>query len=376
MRLAIDVRRVRNFGIGTYIRNLTDALGEIDKQNEYVLVRSAGDEHEFPELPPNFRTVIYDHDDSDPRDHYAFPWFLRGLKADLVHFPLNRVPLLMPRPFVVTVHDMSSLLFEERTSFQQQLQLYRFRRGLLRADSVMVVSDATRRDVENLLDIDRARLRLVYNAPNPDFFRTPGPEVEAERQRVLERYQIQYPYLLYAGSIRPQKNVPRLIESFAVAREEFMHEERYAELRLIVIGDEISRYPQVRRAVIESRVENYVRFLGFVEFETLRCFYEGATAFVFPSLYEGFGLPPIEAMACGTPVITSMSSSLPEVVGNAAMLVNPENVFDIARGIKEVLFDPDLQRRLIAAGREHALKFSWKRTAQEVLKIYREVAGK
>jgi glycosyltransferase involved in cell wall biosynthesis len=132
----------------------------------------------------------------------------------------------------------------------------------------------------------------------------------------------------------------------------------------------------VRRAVIQTRVANAVRFLGFVPFDTLRVFYESAAAFVFPSLYEGFGLPPLEAMACGTPVVTSNVSSLPEVVGEAAMIVNPENVFDIARGIKEVLLDDDLRKRLIEAGLQQAQSFSWERTAREVLATYTRVAGK
>ena len=119
----------------------------------------------------------------------------------------------------------------------------------------------------------------------------------------------------------------------------------YKDLRLVIIGDTISQYPAVRQAVIKSRVETVVRFLGFVPFETLRCFYESAAAFVFPSRYEGFGLPPLEAMACGTPVVCSNVSSLPEVVGDAAILVNPENVFDIARGIRDVLLDEELRRR-------------------------------
>ena len=131
----------------------------------------------------------------------------------------------------------------------------------------------------------------------------------------------------------------------------------------------------MRRAVVQTRVENAVRFLGFVPFDTLRLFYETATAFVFPSLYEGFGLPPLEAMASGTPVITSGVSSLPEVVGDAAMLVNPENVFDIARGIKEVLLNRELRESLIAKGKVHAASYSWERTAGEVLQIYREVGG-
>jgi glycosyltransferase involved in cell wall biosynthesis len=128
--------------------------------------------------------------------------------------------------------------------------------------------------------------------------------------------------------------------------------------------------------VIKSRVKDVVRFLGFVPFDTLRCFYESAAAFVFPSRYEGFGLPPLEAMACGTPVVTSNSSSLPEVVGDAAVQVNPENVFEIARGIREVLVDEELRARLIRRGWEQAARFSWSSTARQVLEIYREAAGR
>jgi glycosyltransferase involved in cell wall biosynthesis len=182
--------------------------------------------------------------------------------------------------------------------------------------------------------------------------------------------------LLYAGNIRPQKNIPRLVEAFAVARTQLENDPRYKNLRLIIIGDEISKYPAVRRAVMQSRVEHAVRFLGFVPFDTLRVFYELASAFVFPSLYEGFGLPPLEAMASGTPVITSEIGALPEAVGDAAMLVNPENVFDIARGIREVLSNDELRVRLIDKGRQHAATFSWERTAKEVIGIYRQVCDR
>jgi glycosyltransferase involved in cell wall biosynthesis len=289
----------------------------------------------------------------------------------------------MRKPYVVTIHDMSILLFQTRRSLRNSLRQYRFRRGLLRADRVIAVSASTRRDVENLMGVPPERIRLVYNAPSPEFFQhchaadagAAGPETWAlEQHRILERYQIHYPFLLYAGAIRPQKNIPRLVEAFAIARAGLAGHPEYRDLRLIIIGDEISRYPSVRQAVIQSRVEDVVRFLGFVPFDTMRVFYEAATAFCFPSLYEGFGLPPLEAMASGTPVITSSMSSLPEVVGEAAMLVNPENVFDIARGIKEVLLDPDLRATLIEAGRTHAAKYSWKNTAQQVLEIYREIA--
>src|SRR5581483_3220729 len=186
---------------------------------------------------------------------------------------------------------------------------------------------------------------------NPGILPRQGVDPLEERRRIMERYQIHYPYLLYAGSIRRHKNIPRLIEAFAAVRGQLSSHPVYRDLRLVIIGDTISQFPSVRQAVIRSRVEQMVRFLGFVPLETLRCFYQSAAAFVFPSRYEGFGLPPLEVMACGAPVVTSNVSSLPEVVGDAAVLVNPENVFDIARGIREALLDSQLRGDLIRRGR-------------------------
>jgi glycosyltransferase involved in cell wall biosynthesis len=382
-KAVIDVRRVRDFGIGTYIRNLVHALGVLDKINRYVLVGVAADKKVLGVLPANFQFAAYGRRDDDPWDNIAFPFFLRRFHPDLVHIPLNRVPWAMARPYVVTIHDMASLLFEKSSGARMKLRRYRFRRGLQRANRVIAVSEATRRDVQRELGIPADRVRVVYNAPDPEFFahrpvadaRVAGPDGHSrELHRILERYQIHYPFLLYAGNIRKQKNIPRLVDAFAVVRQSLASHAVYKDLHLIIIGDEISQNPAVRRAMIQGRVEHAVRFLGFVPFDTLRNFFEAAAAFVFPSLYEGFGLPPLEAMASGTPVITSGVSSLPEVVDDAALLVNPENVFDIARGIKEVLLDDGLRETLVRRGRVQAAKFSWERAAREVLEIYREVA--
>jgi glycosyltransferase involved in cell wall biosynthesis len=379
LRIVLDIRHARDFGIGTYIRNLVQALVKIDQENHYILVGRPADFEQCSVSGGNFETAAYRRSGEELADEVAFPLFLRGFAADLYHIPLNSVPLLMPRPYVVTIHDMSGLLFPEGRKQQHGLGPYRFRRGLQRADRVIAVSAATRRDVEKFMGIPADRIRQVYNAPDPQFLghRPAGDadSLENERQLILERYQISYPFLLYAGNIRTQKNIPRLVEAFAVLRGDLEDHPEYKDLRLIIIGDEISRYPSVRRAVIQTRVEQVVRFLGFVPFDTLRIFYEAAAAFVFPSLYEGFGLPPLEAMSCGTPVVTSGVSSLPEVVGDAAMIVNPENVFDIARGVREVLLDQDLRASLIRKGYQQVRRFSWERTAREVLQIYREVAA-
>jgi glycosyltransferase involved in cell wall biosynthesis len=377
LHIVIDARRIRDFGIGTYIRSLIHALATVDPANQYTVVVTPADIRALSGLPANFRLAVYARTDSAALDNLAFPFFLRGLSPDLVHIPLNRVPLLMFRPYVVTIHDMANLLYSQGgSSFGLYLRRNRFRRGLERAARVVAVSDATKRDVENLMGVRPNRIRRVYNAPDPGFLDPHRSSGADERQLIMERYQIGYPFLLYAGNIRAHKNVPRLVEAFAVVRGQLAAHPVYKDLRLIIIGDTISQYPAVRQAVIKSRVEQMVRFLGFVPFETLRCFYESAAAFVFPSRYEGFGLPPLEAMACGTPVVTANVSSLPEVVGDAAVLVNPANVFDIARGIRDVLLDEALRTELIRRGLEQASRFSWERTARQMLEIYQEAAAK
>jgi glycosyltransferase involved in cell wall biosynthesis len=370
LRIVFDARRARDFGIGTYIHGLLHALAAIDQSNEYVLVALPEDQSTLAGLPPNFKTTAYRRADSYSLNHLTFPLFLSRLRPSLVHIPLNQVPLFMREPYVVTIHDMSRLLFETGSGLRMQTRRFLLRRGLLRAKRIMAVSETTMRDVHDALGIPADRIRLAYNAPNPDFFK-PAPAGRA--RGILERYQIDYPFLLYAGNIRPQKNIPRLVEAFAVAREQLSRHPLYRDLHLIIVGDEISRYPSVRRAVIRTRVEKVVRFLGFVPFEALRVFFESAALFVFPSLYEGFGLPPLEAMATGTAVVASNVSALAEVLGDAALLVNPENVFEIARAIQDALLDEDLRGQLIAKGKAQAARYSWERTAREVLAVYSDV---
>jgi glycosyltransferase involved in cell wall biosynthesis len=374
LRILIDARRIRDFGIGTYIRNLVAGLGRVDRDNRYIVVADPKDREELPALPSNFDIAAYRTSSNTVVRAVAVPAFFRGFKANIHHIPLITVPVGMASPYVVTIHDMSTLLYDGQLGLQHNLRLRLFRRGLTRASRIIAVSEATRRDVLNTLGIAPERISLVYNAPDP-IFTAPVRSLELEEShRIMERYQINYPFLLYAGNIRPQKNIPRLIEAFAVLRGEIAKHPVYSNLRLIIIGDEISKFPAVRHAVFQSRVETWVRFLGFVPIQTLRLFYKAAAAFVFPSLYEGFGLPPLEAMACGTPVVTSNVSSLPEVVGDAAIAVNPENVFDIERGMREALLDGSARFRCIERGFDQVRRFSWDRTARQVLEIYKEAA--
>jgi glycosyltransferase involved in cell wall biosynthesis len=380
LQIALDTRRIADFGIGTYIRNLVRALALVDSVNQYTLITTEHPVPEFSDLPANYRTAIFPGQTRTGLAQLNYGLFLGKLGADLFHLPLNAVPLLMPKPYLVTIHDMSTLLFASQAGYRNRLRHFYLRRGLLRADRVMTVSMATCRDVEALLGIPASRIRVIYNAPDPIFHAPAARDGEEpghapEIQRVLDRYRIHYPFLLYVGRTNPQKNIPRLVEAFAVLRGEIQDHPLYWDLRLLIIGDEISRYPALRHAVIQSRVEETVRFLGFVPIDTLRSFYQAASAFVFPSLYEGFGLPPLEAMACGTPVVCSYVSSLPEVVGEAAEIVNPENVFDIARGMREVLLNAERRKAMVEMGFEQSRRFSWERTAQQVLEAYEEIGS-
>jgi glycosyltransferase involved in cell wall biosynthesis len=197
--------------------------------------------------------------------------------------------------------------------------------------------------------------------------------VAEDRVRVFERYQLNDPFILYSGRIRPHKNLHRLIEAFAVLKSELADDEQLRNLKLIIIGDELSKHQYLRLTVVRSGVQQDVRFFGFVPYPILRVFYQSASLFAFPSLYEGFGLPPLEAMANGAPVLASNTSSLPEVLGDAALLVNPENVFEIARGMKSILLDKKYRDCLVARGVKQVTKFSWKVAAERVLEAYKSV---
>jgi glycosyltransferase involved in cell wall biosynthesis len=245
------------------------------------------------------------------------------------------------------------------------------KRLLTHAAKIFAVSNFTKNDVQRVFGIPAAKIEVIYNAIDERFR---GGHASAEdREFIAERYQVNYPFVLYAGRISPHKNIVRLIEAFSALKGELEKENQLADLKLIIIGDDLSGHPDLRRTVIRSGMQNDVRFLGFVPVDVLRIFYDTAKLFVFPSLYEGFGLPPLEAMAHGTPVVTSNTSSLPEVVGNAAVLVNPENVFEIMRALHRTLVDQTLRDQLRQRGYEQASRYSWEASAGRILQAYGEI---
>jgi glycosyltransferase involved in cell wall biosynthesis len=374
VKIAIDIRRMTEFGVGTYIRNVVRTLGRLDRETTYFLIGSPTKVKEIGALPPNFHTVPLAEPERTLKSYWEFRTVVKRLGCDLVHIPnLFSVPRMLPCPYVMTVHDMLEHLSRARqqTGFWGSLHFQSTKRVLRGAARIFAVSNFTKNEMEKLFDIPAGRIEVVYNAIDERFLH--GHASAADRQLIAERYQVTYPFLLYAGRISPHKNVVRMIEAFSALKTELEKDQALPDLKLIIIGDDVSGNPDLRRTVIRSGVQNDVRFLGFVPIEVLRTFYDQAKVFIFPSLYEGFGLPPLEAMAHGTPVVTSNVSSLPEVVGNAAVLVHPENVFEIMRALQRVLLDQPLREKMKERSYRQAAKFSWEKSVRRIMDAYREV---
>jgi glycosyltransferase involved in cell wall biosynthesis len=322
-------------------------------------------------LPPNFKQLIQPEEDSVWRDHLVLPMALRKHEVDIFHVTHHESPIAVPARLVVTIHDCVHILFpsENISRFRNYRRYLHTKRVVNRADKVIAVSESTKDDLVDIFNLAPSKINVIHNALDDRFTLTTAAENPAQ---VLERYQLKDPFILYSGRIRPHKNLHRLIEAFAVLKNELGNTGPLRNLKLIIIGDELSQHQYLRLTVIRSGVQQDVRFFGFVPYPVLRVFYQSAAMFAFPSLYEGFGLPPLEAMANRTAVLASNTSSLPEVLEDAALLVNPENVFEIARGMKTILLDEAVRQRLIEKGIRQVTKFSWQLAAKRVVETYEQ----
>lgn len=370
-RIAIDARKWRDYGIGTYVRNLVRHLARLDHETTYYLFCDRQDAATLRDLAGNFVPVVDDSAGYGFKEHVSIPLKLRRLGIDLFHAPHYVLPLLCPTRSVVTIHDCIHLLFPQYLPNRAAVHYAAFmmRSAIRRSAVVLTVSEASRADILRFFpDTEAERVQVVPNAIDPAILDDPGEE---EKERVRERYQIRGRFVLYAGNVKPHKNLERLVSAFALARQRGGLE----DVKLILIGDEVSRQGSLRRTMEAAGLRHDVRFFGFVPDRTLACLYRMASAFAFPSLYEGFGLPPLEAMACGAPVVTSRLSSLPEVVGDAALLVDPYSVEDIAAALLRVLSDEPLRKDLIARGHARARAFSWEQSVQRIHATYLKVLG-
>ena len=370
MRIAIDARKLRDFGIGTYLRNILMELSRLDRDTEYVVLCRPDDMGSGDVLGQNFRMVPETAPTYSVAEQFKIPLSLAREGVRLVHEPHYVLPPLIRCRSVVTIHDCIHLMFPQ---YLPNRLAYVYARGSMwsaarKANKILTVSDASKRDILRFFNVAPEKVVVIHNAIDERFMSPADPE---RMDLVRQRYQLDHPFVLYVGNIKPHKNIERLIDAFGRARTLGPD-----NLKLIIIGDEISKYPGLRQSVHKHKLDKHVRFLGFQPMETLAAFYRLARVFVFPSLYEGFGLPPLEAMACGAPVVTSNVSSLPEVAGGAALLVDPYDEEAIAAGIVRAVTDEALRADLIARGRERARSFSWAQSVRRIHEIYMEVANR
>ena len=365
--IAIDARKIHDFGIGTYVRNLVRAISRLDGENRYLLLVGPQGAEALADLPPNFQLVLERSRVYSVRELFALSWRLWRLRLDLYHATHYVLPVVLPCKAVVTIHDIIHLLYPEflpsRLAFYYAQRM--IRSSLERSSRVIAVSQTTRSDLLRLFEVDGRKIEVVYNGVDPAFHRRLEPGELAQWQ---ERLGLRQPYLLFVGNPKPHKNLDNVIQAFARARS--IHD---FEGELVCVGGQPEADLRTRQRAETLGVTGHVRLLGKVPDEALPAIYQGATLFLYPTLYEGFGLPVVEAMASGIPVITSNTSALREIGEGSAQLVNPLDVEALARAIAHSMADPEHRASLVELGRRRAREFTWDRAARRTLAIYKGV---
>jgi alpha-1,3-rhamnosyl/mannosyltransferase len=372
MRLVLDARTATDHfpGIGRYVANLAQAMVPLlGAGDQLSLLRDPGQPSSWdPAALAGERAQVVDVPLSpfSLGQQWSIPRLLRHLGADVYHSPYYLMPYCPGVPVVVTVYDLIPLLFPRLTSARARL-LFRWTMALaLRtASHVIVISEATCCDLLAFFRLSPQKVTTIHLAAASSFCPPPHTEVE----RVCHKYALPQDYVLYLGINKPHKNLVRLVEAWGQRRDSQF---TIRNSQLVIAGAWDSRYPEPRQRVAALGLEVAIRFLGPVPEADLPALYAGTALFVFPSLYEGFGLPVLEAMACGAPVACSNTSSLPEVGGDKVLYFDPADVEAIAGALRQALADPDLRAELRERGLARAAQFSWERTAQETLHLYRE----
>jgi glycosyltransferase involved in cell wall biosynthesis len=367
MRIALDAIPLVNAktGIGHYTDALAEWLARNNQKHQYEL----------------FSPFDFDFRGSKPENlikrflpvRSVFrKWWLIGLPAmlqispvDLFHGTNYSIPIFAPCPTVVTIHDMS--LFAQAQT-HESINVRRGKRRIpimaRRASVIIAPSEATKREIVKYLGTSEEKIRVIHEAAREKMEPLPLPAC----QQVLDKHQIKRPYLLYVGTIEPRKNLLTLIRAY----DEMLKTTRHRP-QLVFCGGRGWLDSDVFKYVEELRLKDLVRFTGYVDDADLPAIYSSAEVFVYPSIYEGFGLPPLEAMACGTPVVVSNSSSLPEVVANAGLTHNPHDYRALAASTVKLLEDSALYGHFKNAGLEQASRFSWERAARETQSVYDEL---
>ena len=370
MRIAIDAHSVgaKLGGNESYALNLIEALAQIDRVNEYTLyVTTAAAQDRFHQRWPNFKVHRTLPHTPLIRIPLTLSAELRKHPVDVLHVQFTAPPFC-PCPVVVSIHDLSfehlPQTFNRRSRTQLRLTV---RHSARRATKILTLSEHTRRDVIDTYGLDANKVTAIPLAAPTHF----GPVADAnELQRVRHTYGIEDDYVLTVGSIQPRKNLVRLIKAYAMLRGA-PSSNRCP--KLVIVGKCAWLYDETLRALEETGVRDSVVLTGYVPEPDLPALYSGALCFVYPSYFEGFGLPPLEAMKCGAPVIVGNATSLPEVVGEAALKVDPFDVSAIAEAMDRLINNSQLRTELSVKGQARAKMFDWTDTARRTLAVYEQV---
>ncbi|HEX7343631.1 MAG TPA: glycosyltransferase family 1 protein [bacterium] len=363
MRVCLDARKLWDSGIGSYIRGLLQGFQEISPEIGWDFIIRPKDE-----LPPALRVSQSKFYPSTARNYSIKELFdvsrkARLTGADLFHAPHYILPFGLKQPAVATIHDLIHLKFPQYFSpLQRAYARWMFGRAAQGAEKIIAVSENTRRDFIEMLGVAASKIQTIYHGISPLFFE--NPPIEA-RQQFQSRHHLPKDYLLYVGNLKPHKNVDGLIQAWAGLKNSLRPP-------LLIVGAKIDSYAGLASQASRLRMSGQIFFVGEIGVEDLRCAYRLAAALVQPSWYEGFGFPPLEAMASGIPVAASNRGSLPEITGDAALIFDPADGDQFAGALERILTDRALRKDLIDKGRRRAASFTWARCAEKTYQVYQE----
>jgi glycosyltransferase involved in cell wall biosynthesis len=374
MRFAIDATSIprQMAGAGVYTYNLIRAVAAVDQENEYVVFTRSDAFDDLSRDEPPFRTVRVSARSRPARllwEQLALPVHLRRRRIDVLHSPHHTAPMVVAGcRRVITFHDLTFFLLADRYPRSRALYFRTVSRATARvADALICPSQAVRDDIVRILHVRPEKVRAIAEAAGPEF--QPIKD-RAALERLRTRLALPKRFILSVGSLEPGKNRATLLKAFAGLRKRGLGQ------KLVVAGQRAWKYEADLALAGELGIEGNVLFTGYVPPEEMPALYNAAELFVFPSLYEGFGLPVIEAMACGVPVVASNLSAIPEVAGEAALLVDPRDVEQLCDAMERLLRDRRLQGALRKRGLKRAQGFSWERAARETIAVYEETARK
>lgn len=376
MRIGIDIRPMlsEGTGVGSYTLNLVKNLGALDTKNKYILFsNSFKDRVRFESLglPPNFELKDYRIPNRILRmlwNRFSFPPVEVFIKeADIFHSP-HSIPIpIRKAKLIVTIHDLFFLKYPEMVGKDVREDHKKILKGYVpKIKRIITVSYHSKKDIIELLNINPEIVDVIYEGVD-SIFRVINDRPSLEKIR--ERYKLPQEFILFVGTIEPRKNPNTLLEAIALLREKGLK-----NLILVMVGPMGWKSDETLRLVSMKGLGDCVRHIGYIPHEDIPFMYNAAKLLVYTSLYEGFGLPPLEAMACGIPVIASNLSSMPEILGDAALLVNPYDPYEIAGSIERVLYNESLRNSLVEKGLKKAKLYSWVDTARNILKVYQEVS--